>query len=98
MSLTVKNTGHKAGQEVVQLYIHDRSASLPRPPKELKGFHKILLQPEESQQVSFTLNRRALSFYDPKQVLWVAEPGEFDILVGSSSRDIRVRGVIVLER
>jgi beta-glucosidase len=78
-----------AGQEVVQLYVADPVASLPRPPKELKAFAKVALQPDESQTVRFTLDERALSFYDPVKGDWVAEAGEFVLMVGSSSMDIR---------
>ena len=85
------NTGKVAGKEIVQLYVADLKASLPRPPKELKGFAKIELQPGESQVVTFTLDQRALSFYNPYQKQWVAEPGEFELLIGASSRDIRAK-------
>jgi beta-glucosidase len=91
VKVTVKNTGKVPGKETVELYISDKVASLPRPPKELKCFAKVALQPSESKTVSFHLDERALSFYDPRQKCWVAEPGEFDVLVGSSSRDIRAR-------
>jgi beta-glucosidase len=96
VSVTVTNTGKVAGKEIVQLYVADRNASLPRPPKELKGFAKIELQPGESQVVSFTLDQRALSFYDPYKKQWVAEPGEFELLIGASSRDIRATAVFEL--
>jgi beta-glucosidase len=96
VSVTVENTGGRAGKEVVQLYVHDRESSLARPPKELKGFQKVSLKPGESAVVSFTLGGRALSFHDPYQGRWVAEPGEFEILVGASSRDIRARAVVNL--
>jgi len=96
VSVSVKNTGRVAGKEVVQLYVSDKVSSLARPPKELKGFAKILLQPGESKVVSFVLDQRALSFYDPYQKRWVAEPGEFEILVGSSSRDIRLKATFNL--
>ena len=96
VSLVVKNSGAHAGKEVVQLYVRDVVASLPRPPKELKGFQKILLEPGEAKAVSFTLDQRAFSFYDAHQKQWVAEPGEFEILVGSSSRDIRAKATIAL--
>ena len=96
VSLTVKNTGTTAGKEVVQIYVHDREASVPRPPKELKGFAKLALQPGETKTVTFSLDARALSFYDPDGKRWVAEPGEFEILAGSSSRDIRARGTFLL--
>ncbi len=91
VSVTIKNTGSVAGKEVVQVYISDPQASLPRPPKELKGFAKVLLQPGETQAVTIALDPRSLSFYDPYRKSWVAEPGKFEILVGSSSRDIRAR-------
>jgi beta-glucosidase len=97
VSLTVTNTGKLAGKEVVQLYVSDLSCSLPRPPKELKGFVKVALEPGEAKTVTFTLDERALSFYDPHKKAWVAEPGEFEVLVGSSSRDIRVKAKFVLE-
>jgi beta-glucosidase len=91
VSVTVTNTGKVAGKEIVQLYVADKSSSLPRPPKELKGFVKLELQPGESQVVGFKLDQRALSFYDPYKKQWVAEPGEFELLIGASSRDIRAR-------
>jgi beta-glucosidase len=97
VSVTVTNTGAQAGKEVVQLYVGDTESSLARPPKELKGFEKIHLEPGESKTIDFTLDQRALSFYDPAQKQWVAEPGEFEVLVGSSSRDIRVRSAFILE-
>lgn len=96
VSLTVKNTGQRAGKEVVQLYIADPQAALPRPPKELKGFQKVLLQPGESQTLTFTLDPRALSYYNPHRKGWVAEPGAFEILVGSSSQNIRSKASFIL--
>ncbi len=94
VSLTVKNTGKTAGKEVVQLYVSDLKSALPRPPKELKGFIKVALKPDESQTVTFSLDERSLAFYDPHRKAWVAEPGEFEVLVGSSSRDIRAEGEV----
>ena len=96
VSLTVTNSGQTAGKEVVQLYVRDVQSSLARPPKELKGFAKLDLAPGESKVVSFSLDERALSFYDPYRKRWVAEPGEFKILVGASSRDIRLSGTFNL--
>jgi beta-glucosidase len=95
-SITVKNTGDRAGKEIVQLYVRDKESALVRPPKELKGFKKVSLEPGESLRVSFVLDQRALSFYDPYQKCWVAEPGEFEVLIGSSSRDIRARATFTL--
>ncbi len=96
IAVTITNRGKVAGREVAQLYIADRESSLPRPPKELKGFAKVELQPGESKQVEFRLDQRALSFYDPSRAGWVAEPGEFRVLMGSSSQDIRLEGSITL--
>jgi beta-glucosidase len=96
VSVRVANTGNRAGAETIQLYVSDKESSLPRPPKELKGFSKIELQPGESQVVSFDLTSRAFAFYDPQNGDWVVEPGEYEILVGSSSRDIRLKGLVVI--
>lgn len=96
ISLTVTNTGSVAGKEVVQVYVADVAASLPRPPKELKAFAKVDLKPGQSQEIVFTLDERALSFYDPHRRAWVAEPGEFEVLVGTSARDIRLKGSFTL--
>ncbi|MBP7509007.1 MAG: glycoside hydrolase family 3 C-terminal domain-containing protein [Prolixibacteraceae bacterium] len=89
VSVNVKNTGKRQGSEVVQLYISDLKSSLPRPVKELKGFEKITLQPGETKTVSFTVNKSDLSFFDPVKHDWVAEPGDFEAIIGSSSSDIR---------
>jgi len=91
VSLTIRNTGPVAGAEVVQLYVADPEASLPRPPKELKAFAKVELQPGESQTLTFELDPRALSFFDPRVMAWVAEAGCFEVWAGSSSRDIRLK-------
>jgi len=84
------NTGPLAGAEVAQIYVQDIEASLPRPPKELKAFRKVSLLPGEKQKISIPLGRSAFTFYHPAKKLWVAEKGEFRIMVGSSSRDIRL--------
>jgi beta-glucosidase len=86
----IANVGKREGKEVVQLYVHDVESSLPRPAKELKRFQKAELAPGEKKQIIFRLDERALAFYDPAAKRWTAEPGEFDLLVGSSSRDIRL--------
>ena len=97
VSVKVTNTGKRAGKEVVQLYIHDKESSLARPPKELKGFQKIELKPGKSSHVTFSVDPRALSFYDSYRGDWVAEAGEFEALVGSSSRDIRAQASFILK-
>ncbi len=96
VSLMLKNSGTRAGKEVVQLYVRDVQSSLPRPPKELKAFAKVSLAPGETQTVQFELDARAFSFYDSSRKQWVAEPGEFELLAGSSSRDIRARATLKL--
>ena len=88
--LRVRNAGLRDGAEVVQLYLHDVKSSVDRPVKELKAFHKITLKPGETQPVSFTLDKSAMAFYDAAKQDWFAEPGTFEILVGASSRDIRL--------
>jgi beta-glucosidase len=95
-SLEVTNTGLRAGQEVVQLYIRDRVASVQRPGKELKAFAKVGLAVGESQVLTFALTRDALAYYDVLKQAWVAEAGEFEVLIGSSSQDIRAAGLVVL--
>ena len=96
VAITVKNTGKWAGKEVVQLYIRDLESALARPVKELKGFAKLRLQPGETKTVDFRLNQRAFAYYDPYGQTWVTEPGVFEILIGSSSRDIRAQARINL--
>jgi len=94
VKLSVKNTGSVAGGEVVQLYIKDDAASVERPEKELKAFAKIFLQPGESKDVELKLNEDAFQYYDEVKKQFVLEPGKFTILVGSSSRDIRLTGAV----
>ena len=94
VSLTIKNTGNKAGAEVAQLYIKPGTSLLPRPEKELKEFSKIFLQPGESKTVSFTLNKDAFMYYNDVLHAWVMDKINYDILVGSTSRDIRISGKI----
>ncbi|PIF70618.1 glycoside hydrolase family 3 C-terminal domain-containing protein [Flavobacterium sp. 2] len=88
-SVKVKNTGSREGSEVVQLYISDLKSSLPRPIKELKGFEKISLKAGEEKTVTFTVDKTALSFFDDKKHDWVAEPGDFEAIIGASSTDIK---------
>lgn len=83
------NSGIRTGAETVQVYINDVESSLPRPPKELKAFRKVTLAPGEQRTVEIPLTADAFAFYDPARKGWWAEAGEFRILVGSSSRDIR---------
>lgn len=95
VKVTVKNTGSREGQEVVQLYIADKKSSLPRPLKELKGFKKIKLTPGESKEVSFVIDKEALSFFDNTKHAWIAEPGKFEAIIAASAAD--VKGVVPFE-
>ncbi|WP_195437023.1 glycoside hydrolase family 3 C-terminal domain-containing protein [Parabacteroides goldsteinii] len=89
ITLPVTNTGSREGSEVIQLYISDLKSSLPRPVKELKGFSKVKLAPGETREVTFTIGKEALSFFDDTRHEWVAEPGKFEAWIGASSTDIR---------
>jgi beta-glucosidase len=95
LSFTLANTGPVAGAEVVQLYLRDPVASLVRPLEELKGFERVSLKPGEQRTVSFTIDRETLAFYNEK-LKWTAEPGRFELMVGSAADDIRLRGTIEL--
>ncbi|WP_211352185.1 glycoside hydrolase family 3 C-terminal domain-containing protein [Dinghuibacter silviterrae] len=89
---TVRNTGKRAGSEVAQVYVHEEKCSVDRPEKELKSFEKVYLEPGASKVVTLTLNKDAFQYYSEAKHKWVLEPGRFDFLVGSSSRDIRLQG------
>lgn len=91
ISFKIKNTGKIAGDEVVQLYIHDEWASVERPVKELKGFKRIHLKPQEEKRVTFRLFTDQLAFYD-EAMRFVVEAGTFEVMIGSSSEDIRLVG------
>ena len=94
VSVTVTNTGKAAGAETVQLYVRDMAGSVARPLRELKGFEKVMLQPGESRTVEFTLTADDLAFYTP-DLDRVIEPGEFSVMTGGSSSDVRSTGFLV---
>ncbi len=96
VSLTVTNTGSRAGAEVVQLYVGDPIASVYRPVQELRGFRKLRLEPGASAEVSIELDHRAFAYWHTSRGEWVVEGGAFQIRVGSSSRDIRLTQTITL--
>lgn len=96
-TLNIKNTGKREGSETVQLYIRDVKSSLPRPVKELKGFEKVSLQPGESKVVSFTIDKSALSYFNADKHEWIAEPGDFEAIAGSSLMDIRSKTIFTLK-
>jgi len=89
-SFEITNTGSRRGAEVAQLYIEDVESSLPRPVKELKGFVKVMLEPGERKRVTIALAEKAFMFFDPTRNGWLAENGDYNILIGSSSRAIRL--------
>ncbi len=92
---TIKNYGNVDGEEIIQLYIHDQVASIVRPIKELKGFKKIMLKAGESKTITFTLTEKELGFYNENGT-FILEPGDFNIMIGASSKDIKLKSVITL--
>jgi beta-glucosidase len=93
----LRNAGARAGSETVQLYVGDLAARVRRPPRELAGFEKLALAPGEERDVHFTLDRRAFAFWDPAAHAWAVEDGAFELAVGASSRDLRLRTTIEVE-
>ena len=97
VSVDVTNTGSRAGKEVVQLYVSDRTGSVRRPLKELKGYEKVSLDPGETKTVTMTLDKRSFAWYSTELHDWYAASGEYEILIGASSRDIRLTEEIRLD-
>ena len=91
VSFDLTNTGDRAGAEVAQVYVADSHSQVPRPPKELKGFTKVFLEPGEKQRVTISLDRRSFAYYDVESGDWAVTPGDFEILVGRSSEAIELR-------
>jgi beta-glucosidase len=96
LSFTLKNTGARPGAEVAQVYVSPRQSSVPRPPQELKGFQKVALQPGASQRVEMTLGTDAFRYWHPHTRQWTIEPGEYEVGIAASSRDIRLKQTIRL--
>ncbi len=97
VSFKVKNTGNVDGAEVAQVYVTDTESTIFRPEKELKGFKKVFLKAGEEQEISITLNKRAFSYYNVNIHDWHVESGEFKVLVGASSRDIKLEAAVSVE-
>jgi beta-glucosidase len=97
VNFNVTNTGKREGSEVAQLYVRDVESSIERPVKELKAFKKVALQSGETKSVQVMLDKNAFSFYSVEKKCWVTEPGAFDILIGSSSKDIRLSDIVELK-
>ncbi len=96
-TFNVKNTGDVAGAEIVQLYVADKESTIFRPVQELKGFQKFWLEPGETKEVSITLDKRAFAFFNVNTNDWCVESGKFDILVGASSRDIKLQATLTVK-
>jgi beta-glucosidase len=94
LSCGITNTGARAGKEVVQVYVRDIKASVRRPPRELKAFAKVSLDPGASITVAFELGSRELSYWSVRAHDWVLEAGQFELAVGASSRDIRLTATV----
>ena len=97
VSVDITNTGKVAGKEVVQVYVSDRKSGLVRPPKELKAFAKVSLEPGETKTVTLPLDFRAFAYYHSAYRQWITEDGEFDLLIGASSADIRCTLTVTLQ-
>lgn len=97
MKLQIKNSGEVAGHEIVQLYVRDVDSTVFRPDKELKGFTKVYLEPGEEQEICFTLDKRSFAYFEVALRDWHVESGVFEILIGASSRDIRLKHVVQVE-
>lgn len=97
VSIDVTNTGTRAGKEIIQLYVSPADCDVVRPAKELKGFEKVDLAPGEKKTVCFVLDKRAFAYWDVDNKQWMVEQGEYGILVGASSRDIRQKGAVSVE-
>ena len=98
VAVDIQNTGNLSGKEIVQLYVRDIDSTIIRPNKELKGFVKVDLNSNEKKTVHFELNRRDFAFYDESTSSWKVEAGQFEILIGASSRDIRQSATIEIDK
>jgi beta-glucosidase len=98
VSFDLTNSGSRAGAEVAQIYVADSHSDVPRPPKELKGFTKVFLEPGETTRVSIELDRRSFAYYDVETKAWQVTPGTFGILIGRSSADIALKGDVAFTK
>ena len=96
-TVDITNTGKRAGEEVVELYVHDTQPQIDRPVRELKGFAKVALQPGQTRTVQFTLQPRSLAYFDTPGHQWKADAGDYEIQIGASSRDLRQKAVLHLQ-
>ena len=98
VTVTIKNIGNYSGKEIVQLYVRQRDASVIRPPKELKGFEKVALEPGEEKDVTFLLDNRSFAYYSTERNDWYVESGQYDILIAKSSREIELTGEVIMKK
>lgn len=96
VSFQITNTGRREGAAIAQLYIGDSHASVPRPPKELKGFSRVILKPGETGKITIPLDARLFTYFDASAHQWRADAGEFAVSVGSSSAQIELQGKVSL--
>ena len=94
VAFDVTNTGDRAGATVAQVYVADPKGDVPEPPKQLKGFARVMLKPGETQHVTVTLDPRAFAYYDTATKKWAITPGDFGVLVGGSSADIALKSSV----
>lgn len=98
LTLNVRNTGARAGAEVIELYVHDGHSKIDRPAHELKAFQRVALHPGETKRVTFWLDRSAFEYWNPTTRTWTLDPGTFEVEVGASSRDIRLTAPVKIEK
>jgi beta-glucosidase len=96
VTFTISNTGKTDGAEIAQLYVSQKNCSVDRPVKELKGFAKIFLKAGESKNIVLNLNKEAFEYFHPQKKQWLSDTGEFELLVGSSSKDLRLKYILNL--
>ena len=97
VSFRVSNTGKRAGAEIAELYVGQQNPTVPRPIKELKGFKKVFLQPGESRRITLELDQRAFAYFNTTTERWDALADTYNILIGTSSQDIRLKGQFTLQ-
>jgi beta-glucosidase len=97
-TINVRNTGQRSGADVVQLYVHDGHSKIDRPAHELKGFSRVELNPGESKTIELQLDNSAFQYWSPTTKQWTLDPGTFEIQVGASSRDIRLKAPVQIGR
>lgn len=96
LKIKIKNAGSYSGGEIIQVYAHQKESNISRPPQELVGFEKVHLKPGQVEQVEIRINADDLAYYDPEQHEWILEPGQYDLSIGASSRDIKMTSSLTI--